>query len=119
MSCLICLQVIQDYHTVENAAQKIRIATLCKLLAHNSKISHKSEFDDDTEMCDLCTNCYPLFRRMEEIKDQISLLEEEIGTTVGQIQATIFDTSSKLESYGDNKIIQIRAMLLRLSGWHF
>lgn len=53
---------------------------------------------------------------MEEIKDQISLLEEEIGTTVGQIQATIFDTSSKLESYGDNKIIQIRAMLLRLSG---
>lgn len=55
---------------------------------------------------------------MEDIKAQISLLENEIGSKVKQIQATILDASSQLQNNGDDeegKIIQIRNMILRVT----
>lgn len=75
--CLLCLRVVDD--TTAKSRQKIKIKTLCQLITtchQNYKISEHG-FDAD-EMCDFCTDCYPILRTLEEIRKQISLLEEEI-----------------------------------------
>ncbi|XP_035715382.1 zinc finger protein 425 isoform X2 [Folsomia candida] len=117
--CLLCLQVINKVTTAKSS-QKIRIETVCKLLTQrhpNYKSSHLSEFNED-EMCDFCEDCYPLFATMEEIKNQISLLEEQIGKQIQQIRDIILDGSSQLGSNGDDgreKIRQIRDMILSVT----
>ncbi|OXA40258.1 putative zinc finger protein 66 [Folsomia candida] len=101
--------------------RKIIVETLRKLLGYPNQIdksSHPLQFEDDNEMCELCSDCYTLIGTMEQIKSQISLLEEEIESKIKQIHATILHTSSQLINNGDyhpetEKIIQIRTMLLR------
>lgn len=56
---------------------------------------------------------------MEEMKSQISFLEQEIRSKIQQIQSS-FDASSKVQSNGDHerdKIIELRDMIFRLTGW--
>ncbi|XP_035715567.1 gastrula zinc finger protein XlCGF48.2 isoform X2 [Folsomia candida] len=108
--CLLCLQIIEK---ATKPRKKIRIETVFKLLTvchHNSKFS-TPEFEGD-EMCDFCNDCYPFFIKMEEIKRQIALLE-------GEILTKILDTSSSSSQpriTGREKILQIRDMLLELTG---
>ncbi|OXA38748.1 zinc finger protein 708 [Folsomia candida] len=115
--CLLCLQVIDD--TGEKHPQKINIETICKLITtcHQNYIFSQHGFDED-ETCDLCADCYHLISTMEEIRMQISLLEEEIGSKMKQIQATILHTSSssQIRNNGKEKIMQIRDMFLRVAG---
>lgn len=115
--CVLCLHVFDNGDTTAKYTRTIEIATLYKLLAPNSKYGHPSEFEGN-EICEFCDDCYPIFSTMEDIKAQISLLENEIGSKVKQIQATILDASSQLQNNGDDeegKIIQIRNMILRVT----
>ncbi|OXA44317.1 Zinc finger protein 45 [Folsomia candida] len=87
--CLLCLQVF-DNDDAGKSPKTIKIETLCNLLAS----------------------------RMEEMKSQISFLEQEIRSKIQQIQSS-FDASSKVQSNGDHerdKIIELRDMIFRLTG---
>ncbi|XP_035701562.1 zinc finger protein 37 isoform X2 [Folsomia candida] len=114
--CLLCLQVITG---ISKSPKKIKIEILCKLLSSpNSKLSPQSEFAEE-EVCEFCEDCYPLVGTLHEIKTQISLLEELIGNQIQQIRTTICSTSAQLEINGDDKdekIVQIRDMILRVTG---
>ncbi|XP_021966457.1 zinc finger protein 2 homolog isoform X2 [Folsomia candida] len=116
--CLLCLQIIDK---AAKPTRKIRIKTVCKLMTpchHNSNSTHDfpPEFEDD-DICEVCDGCYPVFSTMEEIRSQISLLEEEIVSKVREIQATILHASSShLQNNRNGKIIQIRNILLKLTG---
>ncbi|XP_021966482.1 uncharacterized protein LOC110861662 isoform X2 [Folsomia candida] len=119
--CLLCLQV--NHSAAKKSPTKIKIETLCNLLTlrrHNYEPTQylPPEFEDD-EICEFCDDCYPLISKMEEIRNQILLLEEEIVSKVGTIQATILLTSSSshsLKNEEDRKIVQIRDMILRMTG---
>ncbi|XP_035700706.1 zinc finger protein 708 isoform X2 [Folsomia candida] len=114
--CLLCLQVIDD--TGEKHAQKIRIETIYKLITtcHQSYKFSQHEFDED-EVCDFCADCYPRISTMEEIRRKISLLEQEIGSKMKQIQTIIGESSSSshLHNKEKKKILQIRDILLRVT----
>lgn len=117
--CLLCLKVICD--TVEKCAQQIRAKILFRLVTPCHQNSKSAEVEDD-EICQFCTDCYFLLSTIGENKRQISLLEEEIGSKVREIQATILHTSSSshLLHNGKQNIIQIRDMLLlRVTGEKF
>ncbi|XP_021966396.2 zinc finger protein 708 [Folsomia candida] len=114
--CLLCLQIFEND---EKFRKTFQIGPLCKLLTlchHNYKSSHP-EFENN-EICEFCDDCYPLFGTMEEIRRQISLLEQEIGSKMKTIKATILHapSSSHLQNDGKDKILQIRDMLLRVAG---
>lgn len=117
--CLLCLQTIGDKGA--KSPKKIRFETLFKLVTPNSKTSHPPpEFKDD-EIYEFCNDCYPLLSTMEEIKKQISLLEEVIRSKVRQIKTTILHSSSSshLRSKEKKKILQIRDMLVKVAGWAY
>ncbi|XP_035700694.1 zinc finger protein 98-like isoform X2 [Folsomia candida] len=116
--CLLCLQIFSNE---EKFRKKYQVATLCKLLTlchHNYKSSHHlpPEFED-IFICEFCDDCYPLFSAMKEIRRQISLLEEEIGSKMKQIRDTILhNSSSHVQINGNEKIVKIRDMFLRVTG---
>lgn len=120
--CLFCLQVFRDG---DKFPETIRLETLLKLLTlchHNYKsLNSEHEFDGD-EMFDLCGDCYPIISTMGQIRRKISILDEEIGSKIEQIQATILHTSSspQLQSNARDKILQIRdKFFLRVPGLVF
>ncbi|XP_021968389.1 uncharacterized protein LOC110863398 [Folsomia candida] len=115
--CLLCSQVFaNDDDTIAiKSVKKIKIETLFKLFHPNYEPSHQPQFDNE-EMCDFCQDCYPLFNTIEEIKGQIILLEEEMGTKVEKIRAIMFDTSSQLKNKRGEKFSQIRNIILRVTG---
>lgn len=123
--CLLCLQVFNncddddDDDTVAKSYQRIRIETLFELLSpfhsNHKSVTNQYEFAED-KVCEFCQDCYPFVATVEEIRKQISLLEEELGRKVGQIRTTILHPSSFPQNSDDYEIMKIRDKILVLTG---
>ncbi|XP_035702114.1 zinc finger protein 37 isoform X3 [Folsomia candida] len=122
--CLLCLQVFNncddddDDDTVAKSYQRIRIETLFELLSpfhsNHKSVTNQYEFAED-KVCEFCQDCYPFVATVEEIRKQISLLEEELGRKVGQIRTTILHPSSFPQNSDDYEIMKIRDKILVLT----
>lgn len=114
--CLLCLQrVVADtgeQSDGEKYKRKIKIATLCELLAPTS--SYHGQFDDD-EVCGFCQDCYPVFGEVEEIRKQISILEGQVERKIVQIKETISISSPPLLDGSGDRIMEIRNFILRVT----
>ncbi|XP_035716738.1 zinc finger protein 2 homolog isoform X2 [Folsomia candida] len=121
MSCFLCLREFAnpmgDDPSPNNEPRKIQISALCQLLLascspHKSIISHQNvthQFEEDDETCTLCATCAPVIHEVEEIRCQMSKLEDRIRRKVSQIRDTI---SSSGQHRRDEKIMKMRDVIL-------
>lgn len=104
--CFLCLQVIAK-DKKSDGGTCIKLGTLCELLAPSSSSNNPTchgQFDED-ETCGFCPNCYHVVGEVEGIREQISLLEDQVKLKVGQIKDKI---SSYSLDVGGDKILDIR-----------
>lgn len=121
--CLVCLQNLakggdDDKKEEEDSTiRKIPILTLFQSLGRGrSKSSYQDEFAEE-ETCKLCPNCYPVLSEVEEIRNQIVLLEEQVVRKIGQVRDTIsISASLKRGDDGDEKVKRIRKIILQVLG---
>ncbi|XP_021953576.1 E3 ubiquitin-protein ligase ZFP91 isoform X1 [Folsomia candida] len=119
--CLVCLQNLakggdDDKKEEEDSTiRKIPILTLFQSLGRGrSKSSYQDEFAEE-ETCKLCPNCYPVLSEVEEIRNQIVLLEEQVVRKIGQVRDTIsISASLKRGDDGDEKVKRIRKIILQV-----
>ncbi|XP_021961688.1 uncharacterized protein LOC110857398 [Folsomia candida] len=121
--CFLCVQVIDT--TIpsfdDKETRKIRISSLCELLFLSSNDTRRKgtpQFEEDAT-CEFCPVCAPVISEMEQIRYQMSLLEEQIGRKITKIREMMLESSSSLLENGDDggrvKIRKLRTIILQIT----
>ncbi|XP_021962528.1 zinc finger protein 85 isoform X1 [Folsomia candida] len=120
--CLLCLQAFDNDDDNDTTATQnsIQIKIFCELLAprqsNNHKDLHPYQFGED-EVCQFCPDCYPLVGTVEEIRNQIALLEEQMVVKIREIRATMLESSSSsLRNEREEQLVEIRDKIIRVTG---
>ncbi|OXA39651.1 Zinc finger protein 45 [Folsomia candida] len=118
-ACLLCSQVV-DATTPpfdDKETRQIRISTLCEVLLSSTHTRRKVtlQFEED-ETCELCPVCAPMISEMGQFRDQMSALEEQIGTKITEIREIMQASSGENGDDGGDKAHKLRTSLLKMMG---
>ncbi|XP_021965810.2 zinc finger protein 254 [Folsomia candida] len=116
--CFLCFQFVDIIPSLDDKeTRQIRISTLCEVLLSSTHTRRKvtPQFDED-ETCELCPVCGRVISEMEQFRDQMSALEEQIGIKMTKIREIMLASSGENGDDGGDKAHKLRRSILKMMG---